>query len=197
MIIKFINFGIYVVDVDYLKALYDKDHNVYYSPNNNYEEKPFLGLLIILDKTLYLIPFTSSKKRNIKMPDTGSDYFLISEIIPRQKIGNHTIYKDNQKDKRFVQHIVAELDLKKMIPVKKGLYQQVDFMKVKNSFYRNILSIEYNFCKNIHQDIVKKAENIYTRQKTSGNVRPYHCNFALPESVCKNYNIPKKDNKQK
>lgn len=79
------------------------------------------------------------------------------------------------------------LEIKKMIPVKDGLYHKVDFSLVSDLSYRDLLEKEYAFCKPLLPEIVKKAQTIYNKQKNSGVVEALHCNFSLLEEVCDNY----------
>ncbi len=186
MIVKFTDYGIYTIDVDYLKTLYSKDHNVYYVPEA-YENKPFLGIVVIISKYRYFIPFTSSKSRHTTMKNTGQDYFLVTARMERTKIKKGTIYKDDLDNKKYVTHILAQLDLRKMIPVPKGVYHIIDFNNISDKFYKDLLTKEFEFFKNKYLDIVNKVERIYTKQKTTGEVRKYYCNYSLLEKVCDNF----------
>lgn len=53
---------LYNVDVEYVKKLHDIDSEVFYS--NNYNTKPYVGIVIIQDRYNYFIPLTSAKPKH-------------------------------------------------------------------------------------------------------------------------------------
>lgn len=59
---KFNEFKFYNIDINFLAFLHSKDTEVRYSATNNYQEKPFLGMLVNIHDNKFLIPLTSAKK---------------------------------------------------------------------------------------------------------------------------------------
>ena len=138
----------YTVDLNYLLYLYKIDPEVYFNPlNTNYKNKPYIGI-IITDKNLkYFIPLTSAKKKHLNYKNSGVDYDLIFEYVPRFKIKRnniYTLYKSNESDstKDIMKRILAVLDYKKSIPICDGCYTEIDF---KKSLNRDLLAKEYSF----------------------------------------------------
>lgn len=76
-----------------------------------------------------------------------------------------------------------------MIPIKEGLYTEIDFSTISDPLYVSLLRKEYNFCMKIFEKARIKAEDIYQDQITSGQVKQYYCNFKLLEMQCLNYTI--------
>ena len=48
------------VNINYLKVLHDVDNKVQYS-STGYDEKPFIGILLLRNGAEYVIPLTSAK----------------------------------------------------------------------------------------------------------------------------------------
>ncbi len=182
MNVEFNDFGIYTVDVPYLKYLHDVDSEVFYSPNR-YETKPFLGIVIGIGDYTYFVPFSSSKPKHLNWKNVSRDYFLIYEIVNRDNLSSRAICKPDSNGK--VKHIIAVLDLKKMIPVPTGYYQRVDFSDISDNVYRGVLEKEYRFCLSIQDRIIANVAHIYLDQKMSGIIRPFYCNFSKLEDACK------------
>ncbi|MCD7847161.1 MAG: type III toxin-antitoxin system ToxN/AbiQ family toxin [Oscillospiraceae bacterium] len=184
MDIEFNDIGIYTVDVPYLKYLHDVDSEVFYSPNR-YETKPFLGIIIGIGDFTYFVPFSSSKPKHLNWRNSSRDYFLIYEIVNEDNLSPKAMRKPDGNGK--VKHIIAVLDLKKMIPVPAGLYHRVNFSEITDTVYRGILEKEYRFCLSIRDKIATNVSRIYSDQKNSGIIRPFYCNFSKLEEACKKF----------
>ncbi len=188
MDVQFNDFGIYTVDVPYLKYLHDVDSEVFYSPNR-YETKPFLGIIIGIgtgvDSFTYFVPFSSSKPKHLNWKNVSRDCFLIYEIVNKDNLSPKAICKPDNNGK--VKHIIAVLDLKKMIPIPSGLYHRVNFSDISDTVYRGILEKEYRFCLSIRDKITTNVAQIYSDQKNSGVIRPFYCNFSKLEEACKKF----------
>ena len=84
------------------------------------------------------------------------------------------------------------MDLKKMIPIKQGLYTDVnlnpDATDTKSDKkYKVLLNIEYIFCLKIMNSIIKKASKLYEKQITSGKIVKFCCDFKLLEEKSREY----------
>ena len=93
-----------------------------------------------------------------------------------------------------IEHLLSVIDLKKMIPVKDGLYTRVNLIhsnsdseEVRN--YKNLMNKEFAFCIKLLPLLIKKANKIYEKQISSGKIVKYCCDFKLLEEKCKNYEI--------
>ena len=59
MKIEYKDFGLYTIDVNYLKHLHDDvDQEVRFDANKAYDRKPFLGIIVTIDTYTYFIPLT-------------------------------------------------------------------------------------------------------------------------------------------
>lgn len=68
-----------------------------------------------------------------------------------------------------VKHILAVMDIKKMIPVVDGVYSRVninpdgaDTDDVKK--YKDLLNKEYSFCLKVINEVIGKANKLYDKQ---------------------------------
>ena len=180
------------VDTNYLETLHNNDNEVQYS-SSGYEDKPFVGILIANEQYKYVVPLSSAKSKHVKWRDTYSDgRFLITDIIDRSAIKPDTIYKEHDED--HVKRIYAVTDVKKMIPVKEGVYSVVDLTygedEAKSAYdYKILQNKEYGACVKIFARIAKKADAIYSKQKATGKVQRFACNYAKLEEVCDNYKV--------
>ena len=89
-------------------------------------------------------------------------------------------------------HILSVIDLKKMIPIKEGLYSEVDLNPSEidsptEKKYKVLLNIEYSFCLKIIDFIIQKATKLYGKQMKTGKVIKFCCDFRLLEEKCREY----------
>ena len=186
MNVSFENFGLYNVDVDYLRYLNSIEPEVQFSDDKDYEQKPFLGIVILIDDYSYFIPLTSGKRKHAKWKNVGAAHYLVYEQVEKSELRRNDIFKSISDSEAL--KIFAALDIKKMIPVKEGLYSRLEFSSLSDRKYADLLEKEYRFCQKIQDGILVKAKQIYTEQKKSGVVHPIYCNFAKLESACDTYN---------
>lgn len=93
-----------------------------------------------------------------------------------------------------VKHILAAMDIKKMMPIKEDIYSVVDFNT--NDFddekmirYKDLLNKEYAFCIEIIDNVIEKAKKLYDKQVNIGKVQKFCCDFKKPEQVCDAYEL--------
>ena len=84
------------------------------------------------------------------------------------------------------------MDLKKMIPIKQGLYTEVDLNpserdSAADKKYKVLLNIEYSFCLKILDSVIQKASRLYEKQMNTARVIPFCCDFRLLEAKCSAY----------
>ena len=87
---------------------------------------------------------------------------------------------------------MAVIDIKKMIPIKPGVYKVVNLNKDSSDTpelakYKDLLNKEYSFCLKIAEDLIKKANRLYDGQLETGKVKKFCCDFKLLEQVCDTY----------
>lgn len=201
------DFKIVNVNLDYLKKLNETDNEVMYKDNQEYQKKPFLGVLITNNGHQYVIPFTSAKEKHKHWKDVHNSYYRIYEIIDIRRaicnpddvlvniVNTSILHNHNIPENEFgyyKKRIISVLNLAKMIPVKDGVYSLVDLsinstISVQERLWRSLVIKEYMFCRNIKSDIIRRATRLYDKQMETGKVLKYHCNYKKLEQVCDSY----------
>ena len=106
----------YTIDIDYIKYLYSYDSEVYLNKQrHDYENKPYVGIIIYNNSIPYFVPLTSAKPKHLKLKNNGADYLVIYENINKTEVHKLDIIKDigNGETKK----LLSVIDLKKAIPV--------------------------------------------------------------------------------
>ena len=138
---KFKEFKIVQVDLNYLQALHDVDSEVMYRRSADYAKKPFLGILVTNHDRKYVIPLTSAKEKHKSWADVHQSYYRIYEIIDMRT----AVYDDKdiivnvtntaalakkgvpaEDFDYYKKRILSILEIKKMIPVIDGVFSYVD-----------------------------------------------------------------------
>ena len=203
---KFSKVQFVYIDIDYLKAMNEADSEIFYDENNKeYKFKPHLGMLINQEDREYVIPLTSAKEKHKKWADVSGEWYRIYEIIditttPVRKndiivdIKNQDLLKNIPLEtrKNYKQRILSVLDIRKMFPVKKGVYTKIKFeISSRSSIADNqrmaLMLKEYNFICNIKEKIEEKAEKIYVKQQKKNKILKYHCNYKKLEQASDEY----------
>lgn len=184
--LKFIN-----ISQDYLKYLHDQCSEVYYK-QFNYDNKPYLGILINNENNQYVIPLSSAKEKHKLWKNTDTNRFLVYENCDKSSLSKNAIYKENPDGS--IKHILSAIDLKKMIPVKEGIYSIVDLVAKQNDTteernYKNLLNKEFSFCLKILPSIIQKANKLYNKQIETGKIIKFCCDFKLIEEKCDQYKV--------
>ena len=117
------------------------DSEIFFDKNNEeYKLKPHLGILLNNDGKEYVIPLTSAKEKHITWKDVTADWYRIYEVIDTRTvhisstdivvdIKNYDILKNIASEEQvyFKQRILSVLDIRKMFPIKKGVYTEIQF----------------------------------------------------------------------
>lgn len=124
----------------------------------------------------------------VRYRDKGYDNKPFIGVLVSNEDGNYVIPLSSAKDK----HILSVLDVKKMIPVKEGLYQKInlnpqDDDSEEEKKYKDLLNKEYSFCLKIMDDVIDKANKVYEKQIKSGKVQKFCCDFKVLEEICCTY----------
>ena len=176
------NFGLYNIDIDYLRYLHSIDTETHFEEDKNYERKPFVGIIIFVNGYNYFIPLTSGKPKHLNWDNVSKTHYLIYEVVEEIELETNDIYKP-MGDGKF-KKILAALDIKKMVPVPDGLYHRIDINHMDDVKYKTLLVKETLFCRRIQDAVLNKASKLYQLQINSGIVRQCCCNFKLLESAC-------------
>lgn len=182
--LQFIN-----VDVEYIKALHESCPEVRYR-EKGYDNKPFIGVLVNNKVGDYVIPLSSAKEKHKTWKNAEHERYLIYEIADRLAMGSKDIWVEESEDK--VKHILSVLDVKKMIPIKEGVYQKINLNPQNDDTeeekrYKDLLNKEYSFCLKIMGEVIDKANKIYEKQVKSGKIQKFCCDFKLLEEICCTY----------
>ena len=185
--IKFIN-----IDSNYIKKLNLVCPEVYYK-SVGYDNKPYIGILINEENRSYVIPLSSAKEKHKNWKNINQECYLVYEYALKSKMGDADIWVQDDEE-NLVKHIMAVIDIKKMIPVKPGVYKEVNLNKENADTpemvkYKDLMNKEYSFCLKIAGDLIKKANRLYNSQVTTGKVKKFCCDFKLLEQVCDTYVI--------
>lgn len=138
---KFDKVQLVYIDMDYLEYLHEIEPEIWFDKEDeNYRIKPHLGILLNNEGRQYVIPLTSAKEKHRSWEDVTASWYRIYEVIditqdPVRKndiiveIKNGEILKKLDKDTRdnYRQRILSVLDMRKMFPVDKRVYQEVKF----------------------------------------------------------------------
>ena len=155
----------------------------------------------------YSIAGTSDKSKHKNLDDVTGNSFRIYEIINMKTtpfdsydiivdIKNQNLlineHIDTSEFYNYKQRILSVLDLKKMIPIKDGVYTLAELdilpnLSVEDIQRRNLLQKEYNFCFKIRDSIETKANKTYEKQINTGKILKYHCNFKKLEEASDKY----------
>lgn len=181
--------------MQFLQELHNVCGEVFFS-EHNYDNKPYLGILLSSENYKYVIPLTSAKEKHKKWRIEETDRFLLYEIINKELMVGNDIWKEvpdqNKDSAKKIYHIWSAIDLKKMIPVVDNVITIID-INIKEDDnnddikYKNLLINEYNFCLKILDKILVKAEKVYEKQTKSKKGLKYCCDFKALERFVDNY----------
>ena len=185
--IKFIN-----IDSDYVKKLNLACPEVYYK-SIGYDNKPYIGILINEVNRSYVIPLSSAKEKHKSWKNVNQECYLVYEYALKSKMGDADIWVQSAEES-IVKHIMSVIDIKKMIPIKSGVYREVNMNKDDSDTpevakYKDLINKEYSFCLKIVEDLIKKANRLYDSQMATGKVKKFCCDFKLLERACDTYVI--------
>lgn len=173
----FRNFRFYKINIDYLRMLYEADPEVYYDLSYTDKNKPYVGIVVNLAAYDYFIPLTSRKAKHSSMPFSGRGHIMVTEIV-KCKLPNG-VFKNDEKGR--IHSILAMLDIKKMIPVPRGVYSEIVINELDDIHYRNLLAKEYRFCYLKRREILQKAETLYKQYCEDGRKEKFGVNFSFCE----------------
>ena len=179
-------FGLYTIDVDYLRYLHSIDDEVNFSEDKDYSRKPFIGIIVQLNALSYFIPLSSPKEKHREWKNVERDRYLVYEKIDSgtQQVDDIIKPADTASE---VLRILSALDIRKMIPVPGNLFKRIDINAEPDQRYKCLLLKEYLFCQDIQDDVLLKAKSVYNNQKETGKIFKYYCNFAELEKAASEY----------
>lgn len=173
------------IDQNYLKKLHGVCSEVYYKANG-YENKPYIGILINKNDRKYVIPLSSAKEKHKAWKNVNNECYLIYEMTKKSCMRKDDIWLALDQDN--VKHILAVMDIKKMIPIVDGVYSRVNINPDKSDTdevkkYKDLLNKEYSFCLKIINEVIEKANRLYDMQMKTGKVVKFCCDFKALEDI--------------
>ena len=183
----FEDFGLYNIDIDYIKYLNSIESEVRYDESRNYTKKPFLGILFPMGEKKYFVPITSAKPKHKTWDLSSKEHYLITGIVHKKDIRPTAVIRSYDEKTGIGTEILAVLDLKKMFPVIEGKYHKIIFADEVDINYRSLLIKEYLFCVAIKKEILSKAKALYDSQMDSGVIYRFCCDFKLLEEASNQY----------
>lgn len=162
---------LYTLDMKYVRDLSKADDKVMsVSPQENKENRPFVGIVVIMDGKKYCIPLTSPKPKHEKMKN-DLDFSKMYDAHNR---------------------LIGALNFNNMIPVSEEFIKQININPSKNDspkdkIYKELLNNQLDWCNDNFDSITKKANKLYkfvtqTPEK-SRNLTRRCCDFRKLEAV--------------
>lgn len=172
----------YEIDMKYVRNLSKVDDNVMsVSPQLNKENRPFVGIIVLVNKKKYCVPLSSPKPK-YQNKKNSIDFV---RIIDESTTNNNSIGK-----------IIGALNFNNMLPVEDSVLKRID-IRVKSSdgnkerVYKNLLSKQLDWCQKNEEKIVSHANRTYDMitkypEKSRDLVRRC-CDFKKLENVLEKY----------
>lgn len=140
-------------------------HLFHNSKRSQANTRKYIGVIFRVNGMDYFAPLSSHKPKHDKMKES-MDFI---------KVGRYAV-----------------INLNSMFPVPNTECHYVDFAKINDRVYKDLLLAEYRIVKQIQAKIRKKAEQLYHHKRINGDDTPLakRCNdfFAL-EKLCLEYNL--------
>ena len=167
--------SLYTVDMKLIRNMHNQgDDRVFsVSPQVGKGNRPFVGLIVVLNDRQYCISLSSPKEKH-KYMTNGLDFHRILDSEGR---------------------LIGVLDFNNMIPVRRDVVQKIQ-MKIYKSDnqtsrrYKNLLSDQLTFCRQNHVIIVKKANKLYKmvhQKSTCGQLKRRCLNWSKLEKILDQY----------
>ena len=165
----------YTVDMKLIRNMHNQgDDRVFsVSPQAGKDNRPFVGLIVLLNDRQYCVPLSSPKAKHASMKN-GLDF--------------HRVLDSDGK-------LIGVLDFNNMIPVRSDVVKKIHARINKNDdlatrHYKELISDQLTFCRQNHDVIVNKANKLYRmvhQRKTSGFIKRRCLNWTKLEEILDRY----------
>lgn len=166
------NLKIVKIDKYYCNYLRQYDKRVSYNYGNK-ENRPYVGILFVINNLEYFAPLSSPKSKHLKMRNTIDFFKLDSGVL-------------------------GAINFNNMIPVTNNNYTLIDFSKdnkTKNEIrYLILLENQLNYLNKYYSSVIDKSSklyNLYINNRLPKSIRHRCCNYPLLEEKCIEYNKDK------
>ena len=164
-------FNLYTLNIKYVRDLSKVDDKVMsISPQEHKENRPFVGIIVILNTKKYCIPLTSPKQKHKKMKN-DIDFLKMKD----------------KNDK-----LIGALNFNNMIPITESVITPLNLKPNKNDnpkekAYKELLNNQLDWCNQNVERITQRANKLYffvteTPEKSRSLTRRC-CNFKKLEQV--------------
>ncbi len=181
--------NLYTIDMKYVRNLSNADRNVMStSPQLGKSNRPFVGILVLLNDKTYCIPLTSPKE---KFEGKKNSVDFIKILHP------------TEKNEKGAFKIIGALNLNNMIPVDISVLQKID-LHIRSTdtpqiiAYKELMKDQLSWCQANQDIILKRANQLYDivtkyPDKNKNLVRRC-CDFIKLETILDKYIKSKQGN---
>ena len=172
------NLKFYQIDMKYVRELAKASDNVMsISPQTNKNNRPFVGIIILINGMRYCVPLTSPKEK-FKNKNNAIDFVRI---------------RDNTKlDEHGQGKIIGALNFNNMLPVNETVVKLIDIKIRKYDDYatieyKKLLTKQLDWCQKNEDSIISHANKTYTMvtryPERNHNLTRRCCDFKKLEQV--------------
>ena len=155
---------LYQINADYIKYL----HKIDYRISVKYNNRPFVGIVTMINGINYVLPLTSQTTEERKKDGKNKRAAIITTFV---------------KDTNGTE--IANILHNNMFPVKDGVYTPLNINAEVDTYESN----EIRFIRKNSEKIINKAQRVYTDRTTRQNTFLYKscCDFKKLEMHYLNY----------
>lgn len=158
----------YTIDKNYIKYLSEFEKHVSYNKEEIGHSRPYLGIVLRIEKYEYFVPLYSYKEHYKKYKNNPSFFFVY-----------------DRKNRPL-----AIIKFSAMIPVPKNreIKKLLEYNK-QGQQYKNLIAAEYRYINSNKEEIYKRANKMYNAVTKHKNnfLKTIACNFKLLEEKCLEY----------
>ena len=147
---KELNF--YYINLKYIRDLSNVDDNVMsISPQRGKQDRPFVGVIVLLNERKYCIPLTSPKDK-FKAMKSQVDFLKI--------------FDERKKDDNCTPKLIGVLNINNMIPVDETVISKVDLTihekdKTEIKIHKQLMQKQLRWCRDHVDTIENRANKVY------------------------------------
>lgn len=135
---------LYKIDPEYLKFL----HTIDYRVSVKYNNRPFVGLITMINEVPYVLPLTSQTTHERKKEGKGKRSAMLTTFV-----------KDGTNEE------IANILHNNMFPVQDDLCTALEIDPIKDTYESN----EVRYIRKHQDEIISKARKLYTARTTTEN----------------------------
>ena len=164
---------LYNINIKYIRDLANADDNVLsVSPQTGKKDRPFIGILVMINGKQYCAPLTSPKPKH-KTMSKCFDFLKITEN------------KDGEEK------IIGVINFNNMIPVHPSVIYRIDLKVTSNDApevrkHKMLMAKQLNWCRSNSDKIAKNSQKTYNmivNGKGNSNLIRRCCDFTKLEAV--------------